>query len=102
MRSCDGFGNIKKVHRIITDESDHYYNYIDHYWSKSTEEFVNKLMRGGGVHGLDKIFEKKRIDIYFNLNEITLDKINYIENKTKINLSIYRTKLISLNDKKII
>ena len=28
LRSCDGFGNIKKVHGIITDESDHYYNYI--------------------------------------------------------------------------
>ena len=101
--SCDGFGNImdNSFNSFYSNNSDHYYNYIDHYYTKSTEEFVNKLMRGGGVHGMNKEFEKRRIDIYFNLNEITLDKINYIENKTKINLSKYRTKLISLKKKKI-
>ena len=72
----DGFGKITNYHSIISNESDHYYNYIDHYYSKSTEEFVNKLMRGGGVHGVERHYTKKIINVYFNLNNITLDKIN--------------------------
>ena len=89
--SCDGFGNIKKVQGIMTDEADHYYFYIDHYWSKSTEEFVNKLLRGDVVLGNDlNVHAKNKLDIYFSLSDITLDKINYIENKTKLNLSKYK------------
>ena len=90
MRSCDGFGNIKKVHRIITDESDHYYNYIDHYWSKSTEEFVYKLMRGSVALGRNSSLYMRRINMYFQLYDITKEKINYIENKTKMNLSKFK------------
>ena len=88
--SCDGFGNIKKVHGIITDESDHYYNYIDHYWSKSTEEFVNKLIRGSVALGTSDSLYMRRINMYFQLCDMTLEKINYIENKTKINLTKFK------------
>ena len=91
--SCNGFGKIKNSRYFMTDESDHYFNYIDHFYTKSTEEFVNKLMRGGGVHGTNMKFKKKRIDIYFNMNIITLDKINYIENRTKFNLSKFRIRI---------
>ena len=98
--SCDGFGNIKKVQGMKTNESDHYYNYIDHYYTKSTEEFINKLNRGGGIHGTDINFKQGRINIYFQLNDITLEKIVYIENKTKFNLSKFR-KIISQKDRKI-
>ena len=91
--SCDGFGNIKEVQNIITNVSDFYYYYIDHYYSKSTEEFIKKLMRGSAVHGFDITHKLKRIDVYFSINEITLNKINYIENQTKLNLSKFRKKL---------
>ena len=73
--SCDGFGNIKEVQSFYTNDSDHFYNYIDHYYTKSTEEFVNKLLKGSIAHGFNDIFMKKRIDNYFMLNDITLDKI---------------------------
>ena len=43
LKSCDGFGNLKEVQNIITNESDFYYYYIDHYYCKSTEEFINFL-----------------------------------------------------------
>ena len=74
--SCDGFGNIKKIQGIITNESDHYYYYIDHYYSKSTEEFVNKLMRGSVTYGNTSSYYIKRIKVYFALCDINIDKIN--------------------------
>ena len=91
--SCDGFGRIKNDKGIITNDSDHYYYYIDHYWAKSTEEFVNKLLKGSVALGNNTALYMKRINMYFHLCNITLDKINYIENKTKLNLSIFKLKL---------
>ncbi len=92
--SCDGFGNIKSVQNIKTNESDHYYYYIDHYWSKSTEEFVNKILKGDAMLGHNNTFTQfntmRRINMYFSINNITEDRINYIENKTNLNLSKYR------------
>ena len=34
-----------------------------------------------------------RISQYFSVNQLSLEKINYLENHTKLNLSKYRTKL---------
>ena len=93
--SCDGFGKIKEVQGIITNESDHYYYYIDHYYSKSTEEFVNKLMRGSVTYGNITSYKLKRIKVYFSLCDITVEKINYIENKTRLNLTEFRQRLKS-------
>lgn len=89
---CDGFGNIKQPIDRFTNESDHYYYYIDHYFSKSTEEFVNKLIKGSVALGHNYDYGY-RIRIYFSINDITLDKIIYIENRTKYNLTKYRQKL---------
>ena len=90
LRSCDGFGKIKEVEGIISNESDHYYNYINHYWSKSTEDFMNKLLRGDVALGNTTNHFLNSINMYFCLCDITLDKIEYIENRTKLNLSEYR------------
>ena len=91
LNSCDGFGNIKDIENIRTN------NYIDHYFSKSTEEFINKIMRGSAVHGFKIEKKKRRIKEYFEKNEITLDKINFIEKKTQINCSEYKKKLKNKN-----
>ena len=74
--SCDDFGKIKTIQGIITNESDHYYNYIDLYWSKSTEEFTNKLMKGDVSIKRNAAYILKKINIYFSLCEINEDKIN--------------------------
>ena len=88
---CDGFGNIRKINGIRTNETDHYYYYIDHYWSKSTKEFVDKLMKGDVFLGYkNKQNNLNRIKMYFSYNDITEEKINYIENRTKYNLTEYR------------
>ena len=41
LKTCDGFGNPKKIEGIITKPADFKYYYIDHYYCKSTEEFIN-------------------------------------------------------------
>ena len=95
--TCNGFGKIVEYRGIRTNDTDHYYYYIDHYWSKSTEEFVNKLMKGDAIlrNNLTKIKKNNllRISMYFKYNRITLDKINYIERKMKYNLTKYRKRI---------
>ena len=82
--SCDGFGNIKKIDNIVTNISDFEYYYIDHYYCKSTEEFIEKIIKNDVFHNLDNRLKFLKVKIYFGLNKITLDKINYIErNKRK-------------------
>ena len=79
---------------ITTNYSDFTNFYIIHYFSKSTEEFIKKLMRGSAYHGYKIEKKKNRIKEYFNINDITLTKIDYIEKETKINCSLYRKQLI--------
>ena len=76
LTGCDGFGNIKYIKGISTDISDFNYYYIDHYYSKSTEEFINKLMRGSAVHGFELYHKLRRIDVYFAINDISKKKID--------------------------
>ena len=91
--SCDGFGNIKEKNDIATNISDFEYYYIDHYYSKSTEEFILKILKSDVIHNLDNRLKLLKIEVYFTINQITLDKINYIENKTKLDLTKYREKI---------
>ena len=80
LKACDGFGKLVNDNGIRTNNTDHYYNYIDHYWSKSTEEFVNKLMRGDADFGSNLEMVKRnnlfRIMMYFIYNKITKEKID--------------------------
>ena len=88
---CNGFGDIENITYTKTDKPDHYYYYIDHYYSKSTEEFVKKLTKGDVAKGYkNHKYNLHRIKNYFSYNKITKEKIDYIENKTKYNLSKYR------------
>ena len=87
LRSCDGFGKIKPIDGIITKDADFEYYYIDHYYCKSTEEFINKVTKG------DALFVDNRMDrirTYFAYNQITKEKIDLIEKGTGLNLSEIR------------
>ena len=87
LRSCDGFGKIKVIDGIITRDADFENYYIDHYYCKSTEEFINKITKG------DALFVDNRMDrirTYFAYNKITKDKIDLIEKGTGLNLSEFR------------
>jgi hypothetical protein len=93
LKVCDGFGNEKEIQNIVTNTSDFEYYYIDHYYCKSTEEFINKLKRGSVAYGFDKEHMLKRINMYFSINKISLEKINYIEKMTKLNLTKFKNNI---------
>lgn len=71
--------------------------HIDHYCFKSTEEYINKLNKGDGVFGYNDKNRMHKINLYFNYNKVTIEKIIYIEKKCKLNLTKYRNILYSNN-----
>jgi hypothetical protein len=93
LKSCDGFGNPKEHLGIETNDSDLEYYYIDHYYSKSTEEFINKLNKGDALF-IDNRMD--RIETYFSQNEVTNEKIDYFENSTGLNLTKFRNRVIKI------
>jgi hypothetical protein len=92
--NCDEFGFKKKFINIIHTEKPDYKNYyIDHFYYKSTEEFINKINRGDCFYGNISLslFWIKR---YFQINEVTLDKIKYFEKKSNLNLTSLKYKFL--------
>ena len=86
--SCDGFGNKKEVNNYLNQKRDKQFYFINHYYTKSTEEFIEKMMKGCVWIG-----EPRRFGIvknYFDINKITKEKIHFIENKTGLNLTKYK------------
>lgn len=77
----------KKLLGIVTDISDLDYYYIDHYYSKSTEEFINKLNKGDALFYDNRM---ERIETYFSQNKISREKIDYFENSTGLNLTKFK------------
>ena len=71
--------------------------YIDHYCFKSTEEYINKINKGDGIFGYNNKIKMHKINLYFNYNKISVEKINYLESKTGLNLSSFRRKLNDSN-----
>lgn len=71
-----------------------FYNYfIDHFYFKSTEEFINKINRGDAYYNNSDALKMDKINCYFDSNDITIEKIDYIEKETKTNLTKYRQNL---------
>ena len=91
VKACDGFGNKRTVKRITNSHPDYKYNYIKHYYGKSVEEFIDKINRGDLLRGNKQEVIEFAIEKFFYINEITLAKIHYIQEKlgSKFNLSKY-------------
>ena len=92
-KPCNGFGNPDSFPGIHIPNSDFRYYYIDHYYSKSLEEFIEKINKGDVIQGQKVWFKYLRVCSYFNKNKITLEKLNFIENHTKLNLTKLKAKL---------
>ena len=90
---CNGFGKIIKIRNFNCKTPDFKFYYIDHFYSKSTEEFVNKVIKGDGIFGDNKNQIYGRIKFYFSKNIITLEKINLIKQKSGLNISLVKNKL---------
>ena len=65
---------------------DYEYYYIDLYFCKSTEEFINKINKGEVLFSM-KYFQE-RIKVYFSINNVTKEKADYIEKHLCTNISL--------------
>jgi hypothetical protein len=90
---CNGFGRKIIIKNINCKSPDYKFYYIDHFYSKSTEEFINKIIKGDAIFGNNKHQVYRRIYFYFSKNRITLEKINLIKRKSGLNISIVKNKL---------
>ena len=91
--SCDGFGKQKDKYNYFSKNRDKKFYYINHFYTKSTEEFIEKMMRGDVSTGSIRRFGI--ISNYFELNKKTLEKITYIEKKTGLNLTELKKNIIN-------
>ena len=93
-KGCNGYGKeAQLINRAYMKNTDYENYYIDHYYSKSLEEFVKKVNKGDGFFGKKLRYRKHRIKRFFKFNKITLEKIKYIEKHTGIKLDDYKKKI---------
>ena len=96
LKACNGFGKEMKFLSIYTDKCDYEYYFIDHYYCKSTEEFIDKINKDDAIRGQNIDNKLSRIKAYFEINKVTLEKVELIENRTGFNLSKYKRNLLKL------
>ena len=90
LKICNGFGDYKKsIFYLTRKKGDHKYFYIDHFYSKSTEEFIIKITKGDAIRN-DSGYIYEKVDKYFQQSELSKEKIDLIEKKVHLNLSHYR------------
>ena len=79
IKACDGFGKKSQLKGLASLNPDYEFNYIKHYYSKSVQEFIEKINRGDLLKGNSQKVINYAIEKFFYINEITLEKINYIQ-----------------------
>ena len=88
-KSCDGYGHPSKLIGGLAAEPDYTNYYIDHYYSKSTEEFIEKINRGDPLHNTNS-YKYERFEKLSKQIVLTKEKIEMIEKGTGLNLSKYK------------
>ena len=91
LKACNGFGNSTQSLWETTSKPDYEYYYINHYFGKSTEEFANKIIRGDILRGTHRGINNYQVSLYFTINEITEEKLKYLEKTlgSRVNLGKY-------------
>ena len=75
VETCNGFGKkINLTGEHFMKNSDAKYYYIDHFYTKSLKEFVDKINRGSAVNDKSQIYKLFRIIRYFNINKLKYSK----------------------------
>ena len=93
LKICNGFGNFFKPKKSFCKIPDFQYYYIDHYQHKSTEEFVEKLYLKGDCIFINNLKRKyRKIFVYFQDNNISNIKIEYISKKLRLNPTYIKEK----------
>lgn len=88
-KNCNGYGHQNMINNIWSTEPDYKRYYIDHYYCKSTEEFIDKINRGDPLYNTDK-YKMDRIEKYSKQIILTKEKIEMIENRTGLSLLKYK------------
>ena len=86
---CDGYGHHSKINGIFSTDPDYTYYYIDHYYCKSTEEFIEKINRGDPLFNTDN-YKMERIEKLSKQIILTKEKIEMIEKGTGLSLLKYK------------
>ena len=91
LKACNGFGKKSQVDKILSLKPDYKFNFIRHYYTKSVQEFIEKINRGDLLRGNTKKVIIWAIEKFFYINEITSEKINYIQKYLgdKYNITTY-------------
>ena len=89
VNGCNGYGENVKLKDFYMEKQDFINYYIDKYFSKSVDEFIEKLNSDDMLMEDDKSTKINTFDNYFGFNEMTIEKIKYIQKRTKLNLVRY-------------
>ena len=99
IKGCNGLGQEPNFIGLNMEEEDFENNYIEHYFYKCLDEYIEKL----NSKDLDSQFKKKSIEKYFKINELSYElvyeRIVYLESRTGLNLSEYHQLLKEQNEK---
>ena len=87
--NCDGYGHQKKIRLIYASDPDYTNYYIDHFYCKSTEEFIEKINRGDPLFNTNS-YKMERIEKLSKQIILTKEKIEMIEKGTGLSLSKYK------------
>ena len=79
VKACNGFGKKPKLKNILSLKPDYEYNYIKHYYTKTVQEFIEKIKRGDLLRGNKHDVIEWAIEKFFYINKITKKKIEYIQ-----------------------
>ena len=79
LKACNALGNILEKIQVLSLDPDYENYYINHYYGKSTEEFAGKILRGDILRGTYKGINNYQVYKYFVINEITAEKLKYLE-----------------------
>jgi hypothetical protein len=85
--NCNGYGNKNKAIDIRTKFPDYYNYYIIHYFSKSTEEFIEKIKRGDALKSNNYL--RGQLRKYRSQSVFTPEKIKMLKEAFGNNLDIY-------------
>ena len=87
-KSCDSAGNLRKYTDWMVNPPQHKYAYLKHYFSKSTEEYAKKILRGDAaiLRNNDTSFYARSMKRYFALNSFSMEKIFIFEKILNVSL----------------
>ena len=88
---CNAYGESSfEISKFVLEKQDLENYYIDHYLSKSVDEFIEKLNSDDMKRGDSLLYKYELFEHYFATSKMTIKKLEYIEENTILDLSKYK------------